>query len=81
MSDFEKVIGSAGKALVFRFNRIYTVKGNIYFVSVTGRRSAQHHFQMEQRGGTWKIVESPRPPDWIFKHEPALAHAILKQLA
>lgn len=75
MADFTRKAKSAEGLLVFTFNRIYTVKGTIYFVSVTGQ-DRRHHFHMEERSGSWKIVEAPKPPDWLLQLEKELGETI-----
>jgi hypothetical protein len=75
--DFTKRIDIAEGIAAFTFIRIYTVRGVIYFVAVTGR-SFRHYFHMEERGGSWKIVNAPKPPDWLYNYNEELAEAIIK---
>lgn len=79
MADLIKRIDTEYGRLVFTFTKIYTVRGNIFFVSVFGR-PLQHFFHMEERDGTWKIVKEPKPPDWLLKYEEELGKFIEEQI-
>ncbi len=61
----------------FQFDRIYTIGGIRYFVTVHGN-GKYFHFNMLQRDGLWEIVHSEILPDWILALEVELANAILK---
>jgi hypothetical protein len=71
MADLIKKIDTPDGLLVFSLTRIHTVNGLTYFAGVFGR-SAHHFFLMEKRGGKWKIVQAPKPPDWIYSYEDEL---------
>ena len=75
MMDFRTQVETAAGLVVFSFVRIYTSRGVIYFVSATGKE-IRHHFHMQERAGTWRIVPAPKPPDWILQYEEQLAQAI-----
>lgn len=66
--------------LDFYFNRIYTVSGLRYHVSVMDRSSKSFHFTMEAQGAKWKIIPVPEPPDWILNLEERLADAVMHHL-
>ena len=75
MADFARTIETKEGLVVFSFTKIFTVKGVIYFVSVTGR-GLRERFHMEERTGTWKLVAIPRPSEWLFQYEEELAKVI-----
>jgi hypothetical protein len=75
MADFVKKLDTPDGRLAFTFNRIYTVKGVSYFISVF-RKSTPHFFHMESRDGTWRMVDAPKPPEWICQYENELANFI-----
>jgi hypothetical protein len=75
MADFTKRIRTNEGLVVFSFTRIFTVRGVIYFVLVTGNGSRER-FHMEERMGQWKLVQIPRPPEWLFQYEGELGKAI-----
>ncbi|RYZ26479.1 MAG: hypothetical protein EOO10_15440 [Chitinophagaceae bacterium] len=77
MADFTQKLDTTEGSAFFTFTRIYTVRGVIYFTAVTGR-GFRHFFHMEERGGMWRIVESPKPPEWIYQYEEELARTILQ---
>jgi hypothetical protein len=77
MLDFRKNVDTAEGVVAFSFVRIYTSRGMIYFVSATGR-TMRHHFHMEERAGTWKIVQTPKPPEFILQYEEQLAQIIIE---
>jgi hypothetical protein len=71
MADFTLRINATEGRLLFTFTRIYTVNGTIYFTTVFGS-PGRHFLHMENRDGTWKIVQSPQPPGWVLVHEEEL---------
>ena len=75
MGDFTLGKRTAEGSIIFTFNRIYTTRGIIYFVSAAGY-STNTYFQMVESSGIWKIVLAPKPPDWVLQHEEELARAI-----
>ena len=78
MADFIKKIETKSGLVVFSFTRIFTVKGVIYFTGVSGN-GFRERFHMEEIEGAWKLVQIPRPPEWLFQYEEALSKAILDQ--
>ncbi len=64
----------------FFFNRIYTVKGTIYHVSVLDKKRHTYIFNMEQRDSKWKIINAAKFPGWIMNVEHELENAIFGSL-
>lgn len=74
-SDFVKRLDTDQGELIFIFTSIHIVNGTIYFITAMGRAS-EHFFRMENRNGSWKIVQAPQPPGWIMEQEEWLAKII-----
>lgn len=64
----------------FFFNRIYTVKGIVYHVSVVDKNKKSFFFNMEQTSEGWRIVNAPKLPDWIMNVEKDLEATISENL-
>jgi hypothetical protein len=64
----------------FLFNRIYTVDGVRYHVSVMDADRHVFAFNMEEKYGRWKIINAPKIPDWIMNIEKELEDAIFENL-
>ena len=64
----------------FFFNRIHTASGIRFHVSVVDRFSRNYFFIMENKEGSWKIINAPKLPDWIMNLEEQLEHAILEHI-
>ena len=64
----------------FFFNRIYTVHGMRYHISVMDGNGQTFAFNMEQKNGSWKIIDAPKLPDWIITIESKLQDAIEKSV-
>jgi hypothetical protein len=75
MPSFTKRIYTPEGHPDFIFNRIYSVWGLNYFVSVKDCQGHNCYFTMEEKQGGWKIKE-PSIPAWISKVEDQLADAI-----
>jgi hypothetical protein len=71
MSLFTKQIGE----YTFNFNRIITVGGIKYHVSVWDG-SSSHYFIMNELDNGWEISTAPQMPDWIMKYERKISQAI-----
>ena len=65
---------------IFFFNRIYTANGTKYHVSVMDKYNESYFFIMENKDGSWKIINAPKLPDWIMNLEEQLEHAILEHI-
>jgi hypothetical protein len=64
----------------FFFNRIYTVQGFRYFISVLDQKRNTHNFSMEDKGEHWEIIDPSKVPGWIKKVEPQLNEAVQTNL-
>jgi hypothetical protein len=64
----------------FFFNRIYTVDGVRYHVSVIDTERKSWFFGMQERGGKWQIINAPKVPDWIIDVEKQLELAIYNNM-
>jgi hypothetical protein len=81
MQNFSKRIPiEKGFSPEFFFNRMYTVNGISYHVSVVDRYRQSHFFNMEQKSNLWRIVDAPKVPDWIMNIEKKLEEAIFESL-
>ena len=60
----------------FFFSRIYTAAGIHFHVSVIDQLGQFCHFTMNEKNGSWRIVNAPKPPDWIIDTETALDEII-----
>lgn len=77
MPHFTKHIATSIGRLEFFFNRIYTVNGTRYHVSVKDDQRLTHTFYMEIKNSNWEIVKVPsQPPHWVLEVEQELATAI-----
>lgn len=77
MPKFSKKISTDQRNFEFHFNRIYTVDGREYHVSVKDHYSS-HHFLMNEGEGQWRISEATKTVEWIKDLEPELGKAILE---
>jgi hypothetical protein len=64
----------------FSFNRIYTVNGVRYYISVFDRKQQAYYFNMQSQGNQWKIINAPKLPNWILNAERELESAILSNM-
>jgi hypothetical protein len=64
----------------FFFNRIYTVAGVRYHVSVIDTERKSWFFNMQARNGKWQIINAPKVPDWIINVEMQLEEAIYSDM-
>ena len=62
----------------FFFNRIFTVSGVRYHVSVRDDKRKSHLFNMDVKSGVWFIVNAPKTADWIIALESKLSSAIIE---
>lgn len=65
-----------GETLTFYFDRIFTVRGVRYSVSVYITHSPLYHFLMESKKDGWYFSDSTLLPDWIRVLEKNLGQAI-----
>ena len=65
--------------LEFQFNRLFTVDGTRYFITVVDKEHNSHHFKMRPGpNGSWIIEKNEELPVWLFSLEPQLEEAIKK---
>ena len=77
MPYFNTIIGGHR----FAFNRIYTIDGTKYHVSVKDG-STSHYFMMDDRHDSWVFSERNQDlPKWIVECEKQIEQAILNHLA
>ena len=77
MSHFIKIISSEEKGNVeFFFDRIASEKELRYHLTVVTNKKEIFHFTMRKDGSKWKIVEAPKPPEWIIKLQEKLSEAL-----
>lgn len=82
MPTFKKRIAiSEGFNPEFLFNRVYTVSGVHYFISVMDQAHKHYNFSMEERNGCWKVMEASAWPEWVSSAEGALEEAIFEHLS
>ncbi len=83
MNDFSKRVNTGWNfAPEFFFHKLYSVSGNQrYHVSVNDKGGHSIFFNMDQKNGSWKIIDAPKVPDWIMEIEPQLRDAITKSMA
>lgn len=81
MQNFTKrILVEEGFSPEFFFNPIYTVNGVSYHISVLDKNKQSVFFTMQEKKSAWKIVNAPRPPEWIIKLEKELGDAIFENL-
>jgi hypothetical protein len=79
MPHFTKRVITTIGLRTFYFNRIYTVNGAKYHVSV--QDGASYYFMMIERNGSWLIDGTKeRLPYWIMEAEKELENAIHEHL-
>jgi hypothetical protein len=79
MSHFNKQIPTKKGLLNFYFNRIYTVAGMKYHVSVRHGNSP-HYFMMGDGKEHWHFSDPKILPEWIIELESFLEEAINEHL-
>ena len=80
MQHFLKRLESNKTFLNFYFNRIYTVEGDRFHISVVGTDKKAYSFIMQQKGDIWQIVNAQNCPSWIVELEEDLSKAIIESL-
>jgi hypothetical protein len=76
MPRFSGNIKTSNGNLNFSFNRVYTVEGVSYHVSVVDKERNVIIFHMVEDEGKWKIRECDNCPDYIKKVEKELSDKI-----
>jgi len=62
----------------FFFNRVFTVAGVRYHVSVHDEKRKVHFFNMNGKTGEWHIVTDVKTPEWIMNLQSQLSDAIIE---
>jgi hypothetical protein len=78
MQHFTKRIEVEGYFYSFYFNRIYTVEGVRYHVSVVDRNRKAHSFNMKKDEGKWVLANPRKYSGWIVKLESKLSDIIIE---
>jgi hypothetical protein len=76
MESFTKQINRTNGIAEFNFIRVFTPTGIRYFVRVEGTKYKPCLFTMELKNDSWKIIDAPKVPKWIFDMEAILGNAI-----
>ena len=80
-ANFQKALTSLDKkTYVFHFNRIYTVNGVCYHISVRTQGHISHYFMMEEDNGGWYFSDMALLPQWLIEMERQLEAAIIKDI-
>lgn len=79
MPQFTKHIQTERGMIPFYFNRIYTVNGTKYHVTVRDGKST-HYFMMGDGNGQWHFSDITFLPDWVMVLERKLEEAIIEHL-
>ena len=65
---------------VFHFNRIYTVNGIRYHISVRTQGYIFHFFMMEEINGGWYFTDIALLPQWLIEMERKFETAIQENI-
>jgi hypothetical protein len=76
MPRFTITINTEAGTRDFIFNRIFTVDGPLYYISVKNSRDRSEYFHMIERRGMWTFRDINKVPEWIMPLESKLADAI-----
>lgn len=77
MSNFTKKLMTDFGFAVFIFNRIYTVEGLRYYISVNDYNYNSYFFRMKAIGGKW-IIGDKNVPEWILSIQKELSDSIIE---
>ena len=81
MKDFSKEICITNNFCPeFIFNGLHTIAASRYYISVLDDERHSYFFNMEEKGGSWKIIDAPKVPDWIMAIEKKLEDAIFENM-
>jgi hypothetical protein len=80
MPHFAKRILSGGSSPEFLFNRIFTISGICYHVSVKSISNKNHYFMMHEKNGSWMFSDEGILPQWIRDLGTQLQTAIIEHL-
>ena|SRR5215212_7474218 len=77
MPHFTKRVSTDDGVVNFYFNRVYTVNGIKYHISVT-KKQRSHYFMMEDGEAGWHFSDITSLPEWIIELEKKLETAIVE---
>jgi hypothetical protein len=80
MQHFFKKLEIDNTSINFYFNRIHTVEGDRFHISVYGKDKKAYSFLMKQEGEGWKLIHPDNCPDWIIKAEDQLSNIIIETI-
>ena len=81
MQNFRKRIRIDDNYPEFFFNKIYTVIGIKYHLSVLDINQIPHFFYMEEVVSEFRLMEASKLPQWIQNAEQKLSLAIIDNAA
>ena len=68
-----------GRSLIFHFNRIFTVNGPRYHISVK-TVSSTYYFLMQQTGENWEFTDLTNLPAWLIDLKEELELVIVEHI-
>lgn len=68
-----------GRSLIFHFNRIFTVNGTRYHISVK-TVSSTYYFLMQQTGENWEFTDLTNLPAWLIDLKEELELVIVEHI-
>jgi hypothetical protein len=77
MPGFTRNILHKDESYQFEFNRVYTIEGGRYHVSVR-KEGIAHYFMMYLESGKWYLSQALQQSQWIIELENKLSDAILE---
>jgi hypothetical protein len=80
MQHFTRRIQTREGFYSFYFNRIYTVAGIRYHISVVDNEKKVISFLMEKKESTWHFVNPSNCPEWILSFEEQLSSIINEEI-
>jgi hypothetical protein len=80
MPHFTKELKTDFGYAEFVFNRMYTVEGMRYYVSVNDNNHNSYFFRMQALGSRWIVVDK-NVPEWVLKLQNELSDAVVEHMA
>jgi len=81
MINFITSLSADGKSVEFHFDEVKTPGSIKFYVTAFDSSSQCTIFSMENKEGQWKIIEAPKPPQWIYLFEESLSEIIIQRLS
>jgi hypothetical protein len=72
-----RIYSSKGGSLIYHFAKIYTLKGERWFITFADYPYG-YSFYMKPANGSWVIEYKATLPEYLIEVEKQLAHAILE---